>query len=224
VIYLDRAFSQIFALDALPAAIRATLGKPLRRAAALTQLAVVGAFAALPESARAEPCALLWQSTSGPRPETLTLLDEMCDGAGEPMPYDFLATQPAIAAAQLQPLLPGLCSATHLPLASDTNADWHLLLALAATWLTEGRYSRILCAQLDHWGEQASGHWLSLTANHLESSQASLQVASQAVDNAHQDHPDFPIALAHWLEAGKLPTLTLRSPAQPSLAVEFARL
>ena len=88
MIYLDRAFSQGFTPDELPAAVRSTLGKPLRRAAALTQLAVVGALAALPESARTEPCALLWQSTSGPRPETLTLLDEMCHGTGEPMPYD----------------------------------------------------------------------------------------------------------------------------------------
>ncbi len=113
MIYLERAFSQHFTPDELPAAVRAALGKPLRRAAALTQLAVVGAFAALPEAARSQPCALLWQSTSGPRPETLTLLNEMCHGAGEPMPYDFLATQPAIAAAQLQPLLPGLRSASH---------------------------------------------------------------------------------------------------------------
>ena len=224
MIYLERAFSQHFTPDELPAAVRAALGKPLRRAAALTQLAVVGAFAALPEAARSQPCALLWQSTSGPRPETLTLLNEMCHGAGEPMPYDFLATQPAIAAAQLQPLLPGLRSASHLPLASDTGADWHLLLTLAATWLAEGRYARVLCAQLDHWGEQAIGHWLSLTADQLETSQASLQIVSQAVDNAHDDRPDFPVALASWLEAGKPSTLTLRSPAQPALAVEFARL
>ena len=224
MIYLDRAFSQGFTPDELPAAVRSTLGKPLRRAAALTQLAVVGAFAALPESARTEPCALLWQSTSGPRPETLTLLDEMCHGTGEPMPYDFLATQPAIAAAQLQPLLPGLRSVTHLPLACDTSADWSLLLTLAATWLAEGRYARVLCAQLDHWGNLASGHWLSLTADHLETSQASLQIGSRAIDNVIDDTPDFPVALTNWLTTGKQQTLILRSPAQPALAVEFARL
>jgi hypothetical protein len=32
------------------------------------------------------------------------------------MPYDFLATQPALAAAQIQAFLPGLQSASHLPL------------------------------------------------------------------------------------------------------------
>ena len=112
----------------------------------------------------------------------------------------------------------------HAAASSDTGADWHLLLTLAATWLAEGRYARVLCAQLDHWCEQASGHWLSLTADQLETSQASLQITSQAFDDAHADRPDFPVALAGWLEAGKPSTLTLRSPAQPALAVEFARL
>ena len=221
--FLDRALSQRFAPDELPAAVRAALGKPLRRAAALTQLAVVGAFAALPEAARGEPTALLWQSTSGPRPETLTLLDEMCRGAGEPMPYDFLATQPAIAAAQLQPLLPGLRSAMHLPLADDRQADWHLLLALAATWLATGRCRRVLCAQLDHWGDCASGQWLSLTDRRLATSLASLRTEAAGPASA-ADTPELPATVADWLAAGRAPTLTLHSPARPRLAVEFARL
>ena len=98
MIHLDTAFSQQFVPTELPAAVRAALGKPLRRAAALTQLALLGAFAALPAERRALPTALLWQSTSGPRLETLTLLAEICEAGGEPMPYDFLATQPALAA------------------------------------------------------------------------------------------------------------------------------
>ena len=92
MITLTKALSQSFAPADLPAAVRAALGKPLRRAAPLTQLALVGALACLPPERRHLPTALLWQSTSGPRLETLALLDEVCYGSAEPMPYDFLAT------------------------------------------------------------------------------------------------------------------------------------
>ena len=46
MIFLNAAFTQHFTPDALPTAVRTALGKPLRRAAALTQLALLGAFAA----------------------------------------------------------------------------------------------------------------------------------------------------------------------------------
>jgi hypothetical protein len=39
------------------------------------------------------------------------------------MPYDFLASQPAIAAAQIQPFLPGLQSATHFPLDTEWRGE-----------------------------------------------------------------------------------------------------
>ena len=106
--YLNAPISQHFAAKELPIAVRSALGKPLRRAAALTQLALVGSLASLAENRRHQPTALLWQSTSGPRAETLALLQEVCIGSGEPMPFDFLAIQPAIAAAQSQ-----LLSARH---------------------------------------------------------------------------------------------------------------
>ena len=101
--YLNAPISQHFAAKELPIAVRSALGKPLRRAAALTQLALVGSLASLAENRRHQPTALLWQSTSGPRAETLALLQEVCIGSGEPMPFDFLArhcrcTDPALPA------------------------------------------------------------------------------------------------------------------------------
>jgi hypothetical protein len=142
--------------------VRAALGKPLRRAAPLTQLALLGALACLPAEHRQQPSALLWQSTSGPRQETLTLLEEVCLGAGEPMPYDFLATQPAIAAAQIQPFLPGLQLCHALPARQRGNSQ---LVAAAQSrqlnWLDEARYAQVLCAHLDSSPDGASGHWLS---------------------------------------------------------------
>jgi len=181
MIYVNTALSQHHTPASLPLAVRAALGKPLRRAAPLTQLALIGALACLPAERRHLPTVLLWQTTSGPRQETLALLDEVCNGPAEPMPYDFLATQSAIAAAQIQPFLPGLRSATHFPLDTPDTAQWAMLLGLASNWLNEGRYAQVLCAHLDTWPETAEGHWLCLSHEPLEGSLASLQIAREAL-------------------------------------------
>jgi len=222
--YLDTVITQEFTAAELPAAVRAALGKPLRRAATLTQLAVVGALACLPAKRRQLPTALLWQTRSGPRAETLALLEEVCNGAAEPMPYDFLATQPAIAAAQLKPFLPGLQSATCLPLADDVAANWSLLLSLTDHWLNSGRYAQVLCAQLDHTDDQSSGQWLTLSAAPLENSLASLHLSEVTPAEALADASDFPARLDHWLAAESSGHLYLQSAAGQKLAVEFARI
>jgi hypothetical protein len=224
MIYLDAAFAQHFAPAELAGAVRGALGKPLRRAAPLTQLALVGALTALPAASRKLPTALLWQSTSGPRRETLNLLDEMCTGGGEPMPYDFLATQPAVAAAQIQPFLPGLQSATHVPLDDEKLAHWALLLALASQWLNEGRYARVLCAALDTWDEVATGRWLCVGAQPLENSLASLQLTDNPPPASLPDTTDFPAQLADWLAGDSNSPLALHSPAASRLTLEFSRL
>lgn len=224
MISLTAIHSQRFAPAELPAAVCAALGKPLRRAAPLTQLALVGALACLPADRRALPTALLWQSTSGPRLETLTLLDEVCSGSAEPMPYDFLATQPAVAAAQIQSFLPGLQTAMHLPLDSQGVANWSLLLSLAIVWLNEGRCAQVLCAQLDHAADAASGHWLALSRAPLENSPASLQLVRGTSTESLPDTPDFPARLAKWLAGNDGPTFSLHSPVAMKLTVEFTRL
>jgi len=223
MIYLNAVVTRNFTAAELPGAVRAALGKPLRRAATLTQLAVVGALAGLPPERRHLPTALLWQTTSGPRTETLNLLAEVCNGPAEPMPYDFLATQPAIAAAQLKPFLPGLQSATCLPLADETAAHWSLLLCLADNWLSAGRYAQILCAQLDHASDSASGHWLALSAAPLENSLASLQLTGTSPENGVPDTCDFPAHLSRWLAVDNSASLLLQSAAGQVPAVEFAR-
>lgn len=222
--YLQIALSQKLAPSELPAAVRTTLGKPLRRAAPLTQLALIGALACLPVERRSLPTALLWQSTRGPRQETRTLLDEICHGAAEPMPYDFLATQPAIAAAQIQPYIPGLRSACHFPLDTPGCADWSLLVTLAANWLADGRYAQVLCAHLDHSETAAEGHWLCLADAPLENSPVRLQIGTTARSDAAPDTPDFPARLAGWLARGDDAPLQLLSSTTNKLAVEFARL
>jgi hypothetical protein len=222
--FLNAVLSQQFAPDALAAAVRTAAGKPLRRAAALTQLALIGASTCLSEAQRQQSTILLWQSTSGPRPETLALLDEVCLGSGEPMPYDFLATQPALAAAQIQPFLPGLQSAMHLPLDNAASANWLLLLSLACTWLDQGRCAQVLCAQLDHGHDAATGHWLALGAQPLENTLARLQLGQTSSTTGQPDTPDLPVRLSEWLSASESPAISLHSATSPRLAVEFARL
>lgn len=223
MIYLNACLSQQFVPAALPTALRAALGKTLRRAAALSQLALLGALACLPVERRQLPTALLWQSTAGPRQETLILLDEICCAAAEPMPYDFLATQPAIAAAQIKPYLPGLQSATYFPLDSEDSANWALLLSLAGNWLSEGRYAQVLCAHLESNLETASGHWLLFSTEALENRPVSLQLAASEVVDAQPDTADFPARLGHWLESPQTPTLHLQSSVGRCPALEFAR-
>ena len=222
--YLNAPISQRFTAEELPAAVRTALGKPLRRAAALTQLALVGSLAALPENHRHLTTALLWQSTSGPRDETLELLQEVCIGSGEPMPFGFLAIQPAIAAAQIQPFLPGLQTASYFPLDTVGKAQWSLLLNMALNWLAEGRYAQVLCAHLDLTPNGAESHWLALSQQPLENSLIKLQLTSIANQNTLPDTPDFPQHLNHWLQQPNTNVLNLQSPAAYRQALEFTRL
>lgn len=153
---------------------------------------------------------------------------EICTGAGEPLPYDFLASQPAIAAAQLKPLLPCLETAHHLPLDDETHTQWSLMLTLAQGWLSEGRFAQVLCAHLDVRHEIACGDWLLVSAssdNALATlSHATGPISESAVEISSDDH-DFPARLGALLAhaAGSGHRLRLQSPALPKLAVEFAR-
>ncbi|MCK6390951.1 MAG: hypothetical protein L6Q40_07995 [Azonexus sp.] len=215
-------FSQHLAPATLGAAVRAALGQPLRRAAPYTQLLACGAFQLLLPAERDMPFALLWQTTRGPREETLALLAEVCEGSGEPMPYDFLATQPAIAAAQLQPLLPGLAHAQCSPLAHATGADWQSLLTQAANWLVHGRYARVLCAHIDASPETCTAHWIKLHTAPLEIGAWHLHLSNNpSSDDAPgiADTPDLPAQLVSASAA----KLALHSRHAPYRTVEFVR-
>ncbi len=220
MVYLDTLLSQHYSAESLAAAVRTAIGKPLRRAAPLTQLALVGALACLPENRRHLPSALLWQSTGGPRAETQALLREVFIGSGEPMPYDFLATQPAIAAAQIKPYFPGLQSASYFPLAKKGIAEWFQTLTLAINWLEEERYAQILCAHLDTNTGTATGHWLVLTKLPLEKARFKLQLNCIGSSPQLPDTPDFP----QLLSEAPINSLALQSPAGFRLALEFTRL
>lgn len=223
MIAVAAAFEQSFALPGeLAAATKATIGKSLRRPSGLTQLALVGALACLPPEKRALPTALLWQTASGARAETAVLLEE-ARGAGEPMPYDFLATQPAIAVATLMPWLPGLAVATHWPQPTTDTAAWGPLLALAIQGLAGGRYAQVLCAHLDTWDDVAHGRWLLLTTD-AENPLAGVRLAEQGGPAHLADTPELPGRLRHWLTENASETARIRMPAGYRQQVEFVRL
>ena len=231
---LHAALSQTFPVGDLPAAVRTALGYPLRRVSPLAQLAVLGVRAALPAAWADRPGVLLWQSRSGPRDETLALLADLAAGEA-PMPYDFLMTQPALAAAALPQLLPGLQAVHHVPLADEAASQWGLLLPLALHWLAEGRYAYALCAQLDVWGDQASGHWLCL-APALASDQADmlgirlhLNTAStcptltEGLGGGLDDAANLPEQILHWRNSSLAPAMTLKCPVAYRQTVEFQK-
>ncbi len=227
MIQLTTTISQQFTSEQLPAAVRAAIGQPLRRAPALAQLAVLGALACLPAHRRHLPTALFWQTVSGPRQNTLLLLNEIGQNDGEAMPFTFLATVPVSAAVHLRPFIPGLCSTTMLPLENENSGNWSLLLALAKNTLKNGHAAQVLCAHLDHWADQLSGHWLCLQAetrnNDGEPAVAILRPVSHGTAQKLADHPHLPARVAAWLQTDEPCPLRLDSPAAAGLAVEFAR-
>lgn len=224
MIRLAGVLSQSLPPAALPDAVRASLGGPLRRAASLTQLAALGAATLLPPARRSARLHVYWQSASGPQAETRALLAALHTG-NELMPYDFLATQPAITAAQLKPLLPGLALVSHLPQVvspgsdtpvNDAGVDWPLMVTLALDALQSGEADDCLCAHLDNSadippgassGDQSAllvGHWLWLSRT------ATPALARLQPGGDRSPLPataDLPARLGHQLAADATATL-----------------
>jgi hypothetical protein len=215
--WLSAAASYRLAPAELVASARAHAGAAMRRAGGLSQLALVGALDLVAPDCRDQPIAFFWQSTSGPRRETMALLDEMRDGDGEPLPYDFLATQPALAAVGLHSWLPGLNAASYTPLAAEGRAHWALIIGQALARIAQGHCRQALCAHLDAWEDYAEGHWLLLSAEPGDSPLARVAVSEPgAAGMPLDDRPDLPARLAAD------PRGILRAPAGVRLAVEFA--
>lgn len=225
MIYLRQLVRQQHSASALPAEVRRLLGKPLRRSTPLAQLAVAGVFASLPDAALGMPLAMIWQSSTGLQAETLVILDEVCNASCEPMPYDFLACQPAMVAAQINALLPSLQTTSHLPLEDASHCQWGTSLALASLWLQEGRYPQVLCGCLEITDNLARGDWLLLATSPGDTPLATMHQSDSAASETVTDSPDFPARLEILLAqpAGSDRRLRLQSPALPKLTVEFAR-
>lgn len=132
-------------------------GQPLRRAGMYAGLALLAcmdvlaqeqqAGAALPPACRT---ALLWHSVHGQQQETEALLAAQREGDGLLLPFDFLASQPGLLCAHLQPWLPGLVQTLFLPGTAHPHEQlWLQALQVADVWLAQGRFQRVICASLE---------------------------------------------------------------------------
>lgn len=145
--------------------VREALGAPLRRAGAQVELAVAGAhacLAALPDGTARDSVGVLWTSRAGVRAATATVLEELCLRAEPPLPFDFLATQAALAAIPLQQALPTLDTALYLPWTGDEALRWPRMLQLAALQLRAGRHTLMLCGTVEPGEALHCCHWAAL--------------------------------------------------------------
>lgn len=153
---------------ALRQQVRAALPAPLRRAGAQVELCVAGAhacMAALPANAApAGPVGLLWNSRAGGRFATAQVLEELCLRGEDVLPFDFLATQPALAAIPLQQAIPALESALYMPWTGDDALRWPRLLELAASDLLRGRHRLMLCGTVEPGDTVHRCRWIALAA------------------------------------------------------------
>ena len=148
----------------LSALARQCSSVPLRRAGPLIELAIVGLAKSLDKQPDM-PTVALWGShasiiNAGNR------LIACIEIAKEPVfPFDFLASQPIVAAVALQKSFPCIDNVIFQFWPGDTAVHWQRARALASAWLRAGRCARVICGQVetDESGEGLHiGRWQTL--------------------------------------------------------------
>ncbi|MDR1890478.1 MAG: hypothetical protein LBQ81_14115 [Zoogloeaceae bacterium] len=152
-------FRQRFNAATLAAAARAQSAVPLRRAGRLTELLLVGVAACLADQPERPTCVLLG-SHIGARAVSNRVVTDLIIAREAPFPYDFLATQPILAAVPLQQRFPCVANLLYQPWSDDTELHWQRMQTLARAWLLAGRCERALCGQVETTGEnEHDGRW-----------------------------------------------------------------
>jgi 3-oxoacyl-[acyl-carrier-protein] synthase-1 len=142
----------------LSALARQRSAAPLRRAGPMTELIVVGVtdcLAGLPE----RPTMVLWGSENGARAAGDRLVSSIVLDREAPFPFDFLATQPIIAAIALQKNFPCIDNALNQPGANDPKLRWRQMRMLATAWLNAGRFERVLLGWIEPGAHEHFGQW-----------------------------------------------------------------
>ena len=150
----------------LGTALRALLGQPLRRAGSFGKLSVAGALTCAGDGAPPKT-ALLWCSAFAARAEVNTVLQALAHGE-ELMPFDFIATLPAVSAVHAAQHAPAIEFGVFMPAPAEAPQTWPHLMQLAMLWLTERRCDRVLCGWVEEalpgvGDAQPASHWLALT-------------------------------------------------------------
>jgi hypothetical protein len=142
----------------LSALARRQSAVPLRRAGALAELVIAGVAACLAgEPARSTM--VLWGSRTGARAAGIRVVTDVVIARESPFPFDFLATQPILAAIPLQQSFPCIESVLYQPWTGDAAMHWQRMRMLAAVFLQAGRHARVLCGQVEPGEREHLGRW-----------------------------------------------------------------
>ena len=188
----------------LGAALRTLLGQPLRRAGSFGKLCVAGALTCA-ENGETPTTALLWSSAFAAHAEVNAVLQALANGE-EPMPFDFIATLPAVSAVHAAQHAPAIAFGVFMPAPADAPQTWPHLIQLAMLWLNDERCERVLCG----WVEEAipgannvqpASHWLALTRTGLaEAPLATLREDDSTASADARPGVTFVPALQAWLQ------------------------
>jgi hypothetical protein len=149
---------QHFDRATLTAAVRAQSGVPLRRAGVLTEMVFVGVAACLADQPEL-PTLVLWGSHIGARAVSSCVITDIVLAREAPFPYDFLATQPILAAVPVQQSFPCIENVIYQPWGDDVELHWQRMRTLARVWLQAGRGARVLCGQVEPGEGEHRGQW-----------------------------------------------------------------
>jgi hypothetical protein len=151
-------FRQRFDDVSLSAYVRAHVRTPSRRAGALTELLIAGAAACL-DGKPGVPTAVLWGSRTGMDAAMTRVVTDVVIAREAPFPFDFLATQPILAAIPLRQSFPCVENVLYQPWSGDSDLHWQRMRTLAAAWLRAGRCARALCGQAEPGDGEQCGQW-----------------------------------------------------------------
>jgi hypothetical protein len=155
---------QCFDSATLAALARRQSTVPLRRAGALIELTIVGVAACLAGQPAART-AVLWGSRVGIRAAGGRVITDIVIAREMPFPFDFLATQPIVAAIALQKSFPCIENVLYQPWGekgsgiTGVEMNWQRMRTLAAAWLRAGRCARVLCGQVEPGENAHRGRW-----------------------------------------------------------------
>jgi hypothetical protein len=157
-VQIGSMFHQHFDSATLTAAARASCAVPLRRAGVLTGMVIVGVAACLADKPEL-PTLVLWGSHTGASAVSARIITDIVISHEAPFPYDFLATQPILAAVPLQQSFPCIENVLYQPWGDDVELHWQRMHTLARAWLQAGRCARVLCGQVEPGEGEHCGKW-----------------------------------------------------------------
>ena len=151
----------------LSALARQHTSVPLRRAGPLVELVIVGLAESLDKQPEM-PTTVLWGSHAGPIAAGNRLVSCVEFAREHVFPFDFLASQPILAAIALQKSFPCIENALYQPWPGDVAIHWQRARMLATAWLRAGRSARVICGQIesDESGQgEHIGRWQVVTSD-----------------------------------------------------------